>query len=251
MNNNFYILLAISFLFISCKDQDKKETNNDPIPEIKETKIDIDGLVYEISFDGIRSEGDYDETVGTYVENRLGNTKKALSMDGLSQYVKVERHGNINTKEGITVSIWYKPISFKGSGNDPIVLKPNESNINSLPQYTIGVTGNERSNEKVRASFRFGLNVDGKYRSIRTKADAWTPNNWYNIVGTYDGTSMKLYVNGDVLNNKTVKGKLENYNTDLFIGMHNSNKYGTPGTYDNFSIYNRALTKTEIEKLAN
>lgn len=246
--------LTIAFIAITCfscgnKKENKKNTTESNVV-IEEKKITVEGLSYELLFDGIRKEGDYDEVVGTYTENRLGNKKKALSMDGLSEYVKIENHDNINPKNGLTLSIWYKPISFKGSGNDPIIVKPFSSSGAPFAQYHLNVTGNEYI--KSKGVFKFGLSINGKYSSIKTAVNTWTPDNWYNITATYDGLVMKLYINGVLKNSRAIEGQLDVYNTDLFIGKNEvkPNKFiNTPGTYDNFRIYNRALTKEEVSML--
>jgi len=253
MKLNTLLIVFIVTAFFSCGDEKKetkKETTENKV-EAVENEIKIEGLSYELLFDGIKNEGDYDEVFGTYTENRLGNSKKAMSMDGLSEYVKVENHDSINPKKGLTLSLWYKPISFKGSGNDPLIIKPFSGKGAPFAQYLLTVTGNEYT--KSQGVFNFGLSINGKYSSIKTPVGTWSPDNWYNITATYDGLVMKLYVNGELKNSRAVKGQLDVYNTDLFIGKNEikPNKFiSTPGIYDNFRIYNRALTSEEIAILS-
>ncbi len=250
MNSKFYLITLSVLVLFSCKNEDKKEVVKTPNPEVKEVKIDIDGLLYESSFDGVRKEGDYDFVTGTYTTNRLGMAKKALSMDGLSESVKVENHDNINPKKGITVSIWYKPISFKGSGNDPIVLKPSDTDGAPFVQYLFGVTGNEYPSPKVKGTFKFALSINGEYVQLSTKKDIWSPDTWYNLTGTYDGERMQFFINGKLENARTITdGKLDVYKTDMLIGRSLDNKTNTPGVYDNLKIYNRALTNEEVALL--
>ncbi|WP_296378221.1 LamG domain-containing protein [Winogradskyella sp.] len=247
---NIISLLILTLIF-SCGE--KKETKQEKPTEkvtVTEKKIDIKGQKYSMLFSGIRNENENDDVSGKYVKNRFGVEKSAVYLDGMADYVKTFNLDSINAKKELTISVWYKPISFKGSGNDPVVLKPSDSEDSALPQYYIGATGNEHPSDKVRGSFRFGLVIDGKFNSIRTKPDTWIPDNWYNIIGTYDGKSMKLYVNGEVLNNRTIEGKLLNNSSDLLLGMHNSMKYGAPGVYDDFRFYKRGLTKSEVEEIA-
>jgi len=246
------ISLLILALVFSCGEK-KEEKQEQPTKKetLIEKKIDLKGQKYSILFDGIRNENENDDVSGRYVENRFGIEKSAVYLDGIADYVKAFNLDSINAEKELSISIWYKPISFKGSGNDPIILKPSDSEDSNLPQYYIGATGNEHPSDKVRGSFRFGLVIDGKYNSIRTKPDTWFPENWYNIIGTYDGKSMKLYVNGKVLNNRTIEGELLNNSSDLLLGMHNSMKYGSPGIYDNFRFYKRGLSKPEVELIAS
>ena len=246
MKNYYYIIAFVALLNFSCgnKKEDKTVVETKAVVE---KEIDIEGLSYKLLFDGIKSESVYDQVIATYATNRLGNPKKAMSMDGLGQYAKIDNHDKINPKDGITLSLWYKPISFKGSGNNPLVAKYYSENKAPFFQYFIGVTGNEYT--KYQGSIKFALSINGKYHYIQTKNNTLTPNEWYNITATYDGKSMKLYVNGEIITNRTVVGKLDVYNSDLFIGKSFDDKVNTPGTYDNFMIFNKALNNQEIEKL--
>jgi hypothetical protein len=82
-------------------------------------------------------------------------------------------------------------------------------------------------------------------------------NQIYNLVGTYDGSNMKIYVNG-ILENTTSKTGNINQGTpsgSLFLG--NTNGFSNPfsfylaGNIYNAQIYNRALTQSEITQNFN
>ncbi len=245
----FSIMLLITT--ISCDKKKQTQVTTENIVSVTEKKIEINDLTYESLWNDVINEGEYDIVVGTYVKNRLGIANSALSMDGLSESVEVENHDNINPKNSITVSLWYKPISFKGNGNNYLVLKPYIENKAPFIQYALAVTGNEYPNPKARGVFKFSLSIGGKYYSIKTTPDTWTPNKWYNITGTYDGKYMKLLIDGEVKNNRTIEGDLDIYNTNLFIGKHENNKFFTPGIYDDFRVYDRALTIEEVLEIVN
>ncbi|WP_304141513.1 LamG domain-containing protein [Mesoflavibacter zeaxanthinifaciens] len=247
MKNLYYIITA-AIIFTSCGKKKDTKIKLDNDKTFVEKEINIEDLSYQLSFDGIKSEGDYDEVVATYASNRFGDPKKAMSMDGLSEYAKIDNHEKINHKDEITLSIWYKPISFKGSGNNPLIAKYYSKNEAPFFQYFIGVTGNEYT--KYQGSIKFALSIDGKYQYVQTKNNTLKPNQWYNITASYDGVSMKLYVNGQIVTNRAVVGKLDIYNSDLFIGKTLDSKVNTPGTYDNFMIFNRALNKQEVLELS-
>ena len=235
---------------LSCNNKKKENIKTVVQENSTEKELSIDGLIYSLAFDGTKSETEYDDVMATYAPNRLGIEKKAMSMNGLSEYAKIDNHESINPKDGITLSIWYKPSSFKGSGNDPIVLKPSSPDGSPFVQYLFGLTGNEYPSPKVQGSFKFALSINGEYVLLKTKSNLWSPNNWYNLTGTYNGERMQFFVNGKLENAKTIKdGRLDIYDTDAFIGRSLDNKINTPGVYDNFRIYNRALTNEEISLL--
>ena len=80
---------------------------------------------------------------------------------------------------------------------------------------------------------------------------------WYHLVGTYDGTNVRLYVNGVLEGGPTVAGSSPNTTNNLIIGgLNGTGTNEINGTIDSTRIYSRALTATEIlsnytrEKLA-
>jgi len=76
---------------------------------------------------------------------------------------------------------------------------------------------------------------------------------WVHVVATFDGAWMKMYVNGvHILPDTANAGSIPAGADDLFIGAYND---GTPasnqwlGQIDDVSIYNRALSASEIQQL--
>jgi hypothetical protein len=83
---------------------------------------------------------------------------------------------------------------------------------------------------------------------------ALTLNQWYYIVGVWDGTTIKMYVNG-VLQTTTGSGSTIVYNTGKndFIGLygHPVNDHYWTGQMDDVRIYNYALTPSQMRVVMN
>ena len=78
-------------------------------------------------------------------------------------------------------------------------------------------------------------------------------NTWYHIVATYDGTQLKLYING-ILNNSSNSTLQIGYPTsyDLYIGrMGYGSAYVIKGKIPLSRIYNRALSAQEVQQNYN
>ena len=72
-------------------------------------------------------------------------------------------------------------------------------------------------------------------------------NNWYFAVGTYDGTTQKLYVDGSLISSQAISTTIST-TTDARIGArsHTSPESYWEGNLANVAIWNRALTSDEI-----
>lgn len=77
-------------------------------------------------------------------------------------------------------------------------------------------------------------------------------NQWYHIAATFDGTTVKIYVNG-ALQTSTAQTYIPTFNTTTArAGNANSNEdLPMNGYIDELGVWNRALTYTEISTLYN
>ena len=93
-------------------------------------------------------------------------------------------------------------------------------------------------------------NSEGKIFSASSQID---PDVFENVVGTFDGKVVKIYLNGFLADTTGFVGK---YNTDpitpLNVGL-NSYDYGRPwnGVIDEVRLYNRVISGNEVQKLTD
>lgn len=76
-----------------------------------------------------------------------------------------------------------------------------------------------------------------------------TDNSWHHVVGTYDGTVLKIYIDGNFENQEETGGKTISISSNpLSIGNSHDNNTEQPlaGSIDEAAVYNRALTAEEI-----
>lgn len=243
------VIFSMPLFLTSCK-SDKKSNKENP-KQTEEAKIPQainleKGLTYSLS---LESTDKLATSGGTFAEDKKGNVQGAFSLNGKNEYVLIKDRPELNPEEEITISIWYKPVSFKGIGNNAIINKGFEVHEPPFYQYHLGITGNEFDNED-KGIFTFTLTLDDVGVNLKTPTNIWKPNNWYHIVATYNGKEVALHINGEyVVGKKYDNGFIYSYGKDLCIGkFSNINKY-TPGTFDNLRIYNRALSPDEIDVL--
>ena len=77
---------------------------------------------------------------------------------------------------------------------------------------------------------------------VRSKNKVWEKDTWYYIVGTYDGSVVKLYVNAELQQSFDCKGDILERNSPLTIGRE------FVGIIDEVKMYSRALTENEIQR---
>jgi hypothetical protein len=78
---------------------------------------------------------------------------------------------------------------------------------------------------------------------------------WIHMVGTYDGQSMRLYVDGKEIGNRPLSGKIRVDDNPITIGGEENGpvpqdvENGFDGYIDDVRFYNRALNQGEVEAL--
>ncbi len=77
------------------------------------------------------------------------------------------------------------------------------------------------------------------------------PKQWTHCVGTYDGKTAKLYINGSLAGQLKHAGKpisSSGYDATVQIGSSQESNYMV-GSIDDVRIYNRALSAEEVKAL--
>jgi len=72
---------------------------------------------------------------------------------------------------------------------------------------------------------------------------------WYHMAGTYDGSQMILYVDGEVSATMDASGNITGYDTPLLLGINGGRGEPMDGRIDDVRIYNHALDQVEIQAL--
>ncbi|MGQ7870927.1 LamG-like jellyroll fold domain-containing protein [Sunxiuqinia sp. sy24] len=114
----------------------------------------------------------------------------------------------------------------------------------------------------------FGLTLkDGKLhfmlKTVNMRGDEWNYNpgvkieadQWVHIAGTYDGESIKIYKNGELIESKTTSGKIDwtFKPSSLHIGAFKdfNERFVFDGEIDEVRIWNTARSSSEINEFRN
>ena len=166
-----------------------------------------------------------------------GEISNALNFNGTtSAYVTVPNSASLNPQGSqISVTAWFKAIDW--NGNRRILQKGPSDN-----QYRLTAEG---------GVFKFDLSGVGTVSITLPSINVW-----HNAVGTYDGTTMKLYIDGAVAGSLTVAtpgAALAVTTGNLYIGtkINTATTAGDyfNGTIDDVRIYNYSLTAADVATL--
>ncbi len=94
---------------------------------------------------------------------------------------------------------------------------------------------------------QFYMNIGGSLRSIAVSGVLST-GQWYHVAGTYDGSVMRLYLDGTEQNTTAVSGSVA---AGSWVRLsHSANDAALDGLLDDVRLYKRALSTAEISDLA-
>ena len=155
---------------------------------------------------------------------------KYLSFDGSTNYASIPY---TITDNSITVGFWYYSKIFSAN-----------SSLDALiSNYTFGISGFDvRLNSSTTINLAIVIAAAESQISIGTI----TNNTWYFIAFTYDGATVKTYLDGVFRSSTNVVGTRAN-GTQICIGTsaYDTNRKATCGI-PQVMIYNRALSDSEI-----
>ncbi|MGP8322149.1 MAG: LamG domain-containing protein, partial [Methanosarcinaceae archaeon] len=159
-----------------------------------------------------------------------------LKFDGVDDYVNCGNDESLDITNAITISAWVNLATLSPTGSYPSIVK----------KYTPASSGygmNYRRTEN-----RFGMAVyDGTEHLVMTVADGCVVDTWYHVVGTWDGATMIMYVNGTTSGTPVAHdGSIVNDAGSLNVGTYGSSSQAFDGSIGDTRIYNRALSEAEI-----
>jgi uncharacterized repeat protein (TIGR01451 family) len=168
-----------------------------------------------------------------------GHNGQALSLSGTGQYAIVPDSNSLDATTAITLAAWVRPGKL---GTQNIIKKTIGTSTPNGYEISLASSG--------KAFVRLNGN-DANYRINSLTSYPIDGTTWMHVAATYDGTNIRLYINGVLEGTKPGFAIVANA-TNLGIGAEPAT---TPinflqGTIDDARVYNRALSLVEIQALA-
>jgi hypothetical protein len=172
-----------------------------------------------------------------------GEVDQAFLFNGVNQYVTIPNAPELNPTNAITLEAWINWASFGGSGAVDFIVK--DDPFGTDRQYMFGmvlISGHWFLRPAVGVPS--GLTYFNGSVALQT-------NTWYHVAMTYDGATLKQYINGVQDGSLAVTGAILPTSNPLIIGGEASGPWDFAGKMDEVSLYNRALNVAEIQAIYN
>ena len=150
----------------------------------------------------------------TWVDGKFG---KALQFDGIDDYVEVPASPSLAIADAITIEVWVYLLS--APTNMRIECRPYSTEEWAAPyaDYELVVLNEAGWGGYPGRAVYFGLTLDGSWTYFAT-TDTVPLNTWTHLAATYDGSNMKIYINGQERASKSASGTIGTSGNPLFIG---------------------------------
>ncbi len=181
----------------------------------------------------------------TLTSDRFGNANSAYGLSTLSDNLTVNgvqpNFNNLN----ITVSLWVK-LPSQWNQSSLALLKNGTPYTNGFDLYIDQNNGAYGVN-----NYKVGFLV-GNYSAVTFTTNQSELGLWSNIVGSYDGSYLKIYLNGILKTTQAYNQSMNIQNHNLIFGSWDNPTTPLVKTrqLDDIRIYNRALTASEVAYLA-
>jgi parallel beta-helix repeat protein len=181
------------------------------------------------------------------------NGTGAFEFDNNGDYISIGGTNSLNFEnQGVTFAAWINPDSYAAGSSpdwvDAIITKSADSGDGAL---ILDLYGDGASSCARNIQFKF------RHSSTATAGCSATEiplNSWTHVAGTYDGTNLKVYVNGSLENTTYVGDAVASNTGDVTIGWKGtftSSAYYFDGHIDEAIILDRALSADQIAALYN
>ncbi len=159
-----------------------------------------------------------------------GKIKEALYFTP-SDYLEVQSNDELNFIKGFTIDTWVK-------GDN----KPDNSGAKISQWFSKGDNYQLNWDHDNDTYQSVATRMTGGWLIVAQIQEPLQAQEWYHIAGTWNGRSLKIYLNGNLSKTRNWAGSSELNNSPLIIGGPSFT-----GTVDEVKLYNRALTDEEIE----
>ena len=171
-------------------------------------------------------------TIANATWTTSGKYGNALAFNGTNARITVNDSSALHLTTGMTLEAWVNPTTINSSWRD-IIYKGNDN-------YFLEATSS-------RAAYPAAGSTIGTTDAVVYGTSPLPANTWTHLAETYDGTTLRLYVNGAVVSNVALTGTIATSANPLQIGGDSIYGQYFAGIIDEVRLYNFALTQAQIQ----
>lgn len=160
----------------------------------------------------------------------------AFDFNGSSNYISIPNASQLQPTSALTIAAWIYGDSWDSGSNVNVILRKGEGNPNN---YQLAIADGQ-------VALYLDDNDDQGIRGNSVLATG----QWYHVAATWDGSTVKIYVNGQLDNTPTsYTGNIGTDTRPVYIGGRSGTDY-FDGLIQDVRFYNYAFGDTEIDSLA-
>jgi hypothetical protein len=175
----------------------------------------------------------------TWTQGRDG---AAVSLDGSTSYLSVPSVPVSGSS--LTIATWVKNTSLP-AGIDQRIVSKSTGTAEQAHDWMLSLTGTTGGQR-----LRFRLKTGTTTSTLIASSGVISQNTWYHAAATYDGTRMRLYLDGVEIGSVAKAGAISSTAAaPINIGRSPDGSNYLHGAVDDLRVYSRALSQQEIAGL--
>ena len=176
----------------------------------------------------------------THVSGKVAN---GLQFDGVSAYMRVATSSSLSVTNAFSIAAWVK---LDAAGQwQTIVSKLVSEGVNAYPFSDYALMAVASGTGFVT---RVSVTTAGSF-NLLDSTNVVSYGAWHHLAGVYDGSTLKVFVDGVQNGSVLVSGTVSSNGQPLFIGRNGAGGDSMKGQLDDVRIFRRALSGAEVQAL--
>ena len=174
-----------------------------------------------------------------------GQSGGAISLNGTSQYGSTPDEASLDIANQITLAAWIKPEQY---ATQDLVKKATNGSVDGY-ELTLSTTKTDDPPSSQKVFVRFNQFTSGDTYRVNSLNDYPINGTWIHVAATYDGSMIRLYVNGVQESSLAANIAIVANGVPLSLGAESNGGRKFKGALDQVRVYNRALSAQEVAGL--
>ena len=175
----------------------------------------------------------------TLTTDRNGNPNSAYQFNGTDSYIDFGSSDlGLTGSSEMTISVWVKPDTPATWHSTVLASDP------FFRPYGVKIRG---LGSALTAQCTISTSSNRNY--VEADSGGVAVGSWYHIACTYDGSTVSIYVDGELKSSISKSGTLSTATQSIFVGANPYPTHHYNGAIDDIRIWNRALSESEIQDL--